>query len=64
MNIMPGIYDDLLLSEFEETERSNPSPRHAVGDQTVYFSRNFKQKKKKKKAHERQALCDFGKARF
>ncbi|CAK42518.1 hypothetical protein CBS63078_6248 [Aspergillus niger] len=59
-NIMMAIEDNSILSDFEEDEKSNPSPRKVVGDRVIYASRNLR----KTKQHGRPTLCDFGQARF
>ncbi|KAJ5332687.1 uncharacterized protein N7506_006470 [Penicillium brevicompactum] len=59
-NIMLGIEDELLLSEFEEAEKSNPSPRKVVGDRVIYASREFKRAKEVGQP----VLCDLGQARY
>ena len=57
---MLGIDDVSILSDFEEEEKSNPSPRKITGDRVIYSSRNLKRTKQ----HGRPVLCDFGQARF
>lgn len=57
---MLGIEDESLLSEFEEAEKSNPSPRKVVGDRVIYASREFK----KAKEVGQPVLCDLGQARY
>ena len=57
---MLGIENDSILVDFEEAEKSNPSPRKIVGDGVIYSSRNLK----KTKEYGRPVLCDFGQARF
>jgi serine/threonine protein kinase len=59
-NIMLGIEDNSILTDFEESEKSNPSPRKIVGDQVIYASRKLG----RTKHHGRPVLCDFGQARF
>ncbi|KGO67791.1 hypothetical protein PITC_048770 [Penicillium italicum] len=59
-NIMLGIEDESLLAEFEEGEKSNPSPRKVVGNRVIYASRELKTTDN----HGRPVLCDFGQARF
>ena len=57
---MLGIEDESLLSEFEEAEKSNPSPRKVVGDRVIYASREFKRAKEVGQPF----LCDLGQARY
>ncbi|KAL4813556.1 kinase-like domain-containing protein, partial [Aspergillus spinulosporus] len=59
-NIMMAIEDMSILTDFEEEEKSNPSPRKVIGDRAIYASRQFR----KTKQHGRPILCDFGQARF
>ncbi|GFF60705.1 protein kinase, putative [Aspergillus udagawae] len=59
-NIMLGIEDNSILTDFEEGEKSNPSPHKIVGDQVIYASRKLG----RTKHHGRPVLCDFGQARF
>ncbi|GKZ61335.1 hypothetical protein AnigIFM49718_008045 [Aspergillus niger] len=55
-----GIEDTSILSDFEEDEKVNPSPRKIAGDREIYASRKLR----KTKQHGRPILCDFGQARF
>ncbi|KAJ5485322.1 hypothetical protein N7539_005310 [Penicillium diatomitis] len=57
---MLGIDDVSILSDFEEEEKSNPSPRKITGDRVIYSSRSLRRTKQ----HGRPVLCDFGQARF
>ncbi|KAB8256812.1 kinase-like domain-containing protein [Aspergillus pseudonomiae] len=59
-NIMLGIEDKSILADFEEGEKSNPSPRKIVGGRITYSSRKLRRTKQ----HGRPILCDFGQARF
>ncbi|KAJ5778868.1 hypothetical protein N7457_006588 [Penicillium paradoxum] len=59
-NTMLGIEDESVLAEFEQAEKSNPSPRKVVGDRVIYASRELKKTNK----HGRPVLWDFGQARF
>lgn len=57
---MMAIEDTSILADFEEEEKSNPSPRKIVGDRVIYASRQLRNTKQ----HGRPILCDFGQARF
>ncbi|KAB8253979.1 kinase-like protein [Aspergillus pseudonomiae] len=57
-NIMMAIEDTSILADFEEEEKSRPSPRKRVGDRVIYTSRKLR----KTKQHGRPTLCDFGQA--
>ncbi|KAE8164290.1 kinase-like domain-containing protein [Aspergillus tamarii] len=46
-------------ANFEEEEKSSPSPRKIVGDRVIYASRKLKETKQ----NGRPTLCDFGQAR-
>lgn len=59
-NIMMAIEDTSILTDFEEEEKSNPSPRKIIGDQAIYASHQLRSTKQ----HGRPILCDFGQARF
>ncbi|PWY75346.1 kinase-like protein [Aspergillus sclerotioniger CBS 115572] len=60
-NIMMAIEDPSILTDFEEQEKSHPSPRKILDDdRMIYASRKLK----KTKQHGRPTLCDFGQARF
>ncbi|KAL4938853.1 hypothetical protein BDV06DRAFT_231493 [Aspergillus oleicola] len=59
-NIMMAIEDTSILTDFEEEEKSNPSPRKIVGARVIYASRQLRNTKQ----HGRPILCDFGQARF
>ncbi|GIJ81647.1 hypothetical protein Asppvi_000146 [Aspergillus pseudoviridinutans] len=58
-NIMLGIEDNSILADFEEGEKSHPSPRKIVGERVIYSSRKLGRTKN----HGRPVLCDFGQAR-
>ncbi|KAF4760869.1 hypothetical protein HAV15_005963 [Penicillium sp. str.  len=49
-----------VLADFEEAEKSSPSPGKIVGDGVIYCSRKLT----KTKLHGQPILCDFGQARF
>jgi serine/threonine protein kinase len=57
---MLGIEDNSILADFEEGEKSHPSPRKIVGERVIYSSRKLGRTKN----HGRPVLCDFGQARF
>lgn len=57
---MMAIEDTSILTDFEEEEKSNPSPRKIVGDRVIYASRQLRSTKQ----HGRLILCGFGQARF
>lgn len=57
---MLGVEDESILVDFEEAEKSNPSPRKIIGDRVIYSSRNLGIPK----VHGRPILSDFGEARF
>ncbi|KAL4891343.1 kinase-like protein [Aspergillus ambiguus] len=59
-NILFGIEDSSILTDFEQSEKSNPSPRKIVGDRIIYSTRKLARTTK----HGRPILCDFGQARF
>ncbi|KAF4224820.1 hypothetical protein CNMCM6457_008881 [Aspergillus fumigatiaffinis] len=59
-NIMMGIEDTSILADFEEEEKSNPSPRKISVDRIIYASRKLR----KTKQHGLPILCDFGQARY
>lgn len=59
-NILLGIDNISILADFEEAEKSNPSPRKIVRDRVIYTSRKLKKTNK----HSRPILCDFGQARL
>ncbi|CRL30327.1 Serine/threonine-protein kinase DCLK [Penicillium camemberti] len=52
--------DISVLADFEEAEKSSPSPGKIVGDGVIYCSRKLT----KTKLHGQPILCDFGQARF
>ncbi|KAB5549658.1 serine threonine protein kinase, CMGC group [Coniochaeta sp. 2T2.1] len=45
-NIMFGIEDDSVFTDFEEQEQLDPSPRKILDDRTIYLSRELQQPKK------------------
>lgn len=57
-NIMLGIEDPSILADFEEAEKSNPSPREIIEDRVIYLSHKLK----KTNQHDRPVLCDFSQA--
>ncbi|PYI02933.1 protein kinase [Aspergillus sclerotiicarbonarius CBS 121057] len=59
-NIMLSVEDESILVDFEEAEKSNPSPRKIIGDRVIYSSRKLGIPK----IHGRPILSDFGEARF
>ena len=59
-NIMLRVEDESILVDFEEAEKSSPSPRKVVGDRVIYTSRKLGLPK----IHGRPVLSDFGEARF
>jgi serine/threonine protein kinase len=59
-NIMLGVEDNSILVDFEEGEKSHPSPRKIVGERMIYSSRKLGRTKN----HGRPILCDFGQARY
>jgi serine/threonine protein kinase len=59
-NILLAVEDKLILADFEEAERSEPSPRKIDGDRIIYASRELRIPK----IHGRPVLSDFGEARF
>ncbi|KAJ5803907.1 uncharacterized protein N7518_000210 [Penicillium psychrosexuale] len=59
-NILVGIEDESVLTEFEEGEKYNPSPQKVVGNRVIYASRELKTTDN----YGRPILCDFGQARF
>lgn len=59
-NVMLSVEDESILVDFEEAERSSPSPRKIVGDRVIYSSRDLGIPK----VHGRPVLTDFGEARF
>ncbi|PWY83804.1 protein kinase [Aspergillus sclerotioniger CBS 115572] len=58
-NIILGVEDESILVDFEEAEKSNPSPRKVIGDRVIYSSRRLGIPK----IHGRPILSDFGEAR-
>lgn len=59
-NILMAIEDESILAEFEEAERSDPSPRKVDGGRITHTSRELSVPRR----HGRPVLCDFGEARF
>ncbi|KAH8690747.1 kinase-like domain-containing protein [Talaromyces proteolyticus] len=57
-NIMFGIADDSVFSDFEENELQNTCPRKELDRRTIYISRKLGMSKKLGAP----ALCDFGSA--
>lgn len=57
---MLSVEDESILVDFEEAERSSPSPCKVVGDRVIYSSRDLGIPK----VHGRPILSDFGEARF
>jgi serine/threonine protein kinase len=57
-NIMLGIADDSVFSDFEEEELQNPCPRKELDGRIIYTSRELKMPK----AWGAPVLCDFGSA--
>ncbi|KIY53613.1 kinase-like protein [Fistulina hepatica ATCC 64428] len=60
-NIILELDDPAALSEFEEQELNDPSPRKIVGDRVIYTSRELQLAMM---AYGQPVLCDFGQARF
>lgn len=58
-NVMLSVEDESILVDFEDAERSSPSPRKVVGDRVTYLSRDLGIAK----VHGRPILSDFGEAR-
>ncbi|RAH71374.1 kinase-like protein [Aspergillus aculeatinus CBS 121060] len=44
-NVMMAIGDPAILADFEEEEKSSPSPRKSVGDRVIYASRKLRKTK-------------------
>jgi serine/threonine-protein kinase SRPK3 len=59
-NILMGIDDETVLSEFEEAEARDPSPYKVDRQRVIYTSRQFRVRG----STGRQILCDFGQARI
>ncbi|KAI9932522.1 hypothetical protein ASPWEDRAFT_101324 [Aspergillus wentii DTO 134E9] len=57
-NIMLGIADDTVFSDFEEEELQTPCPRKELDGRTIYISRDLRMPK----AYGAPVLCDFGSA--
>ncbi|GAW18733.1 hypothetical protein ANO14919_082150 [Xylariales sp. No.14919] len=57
-NIMLGIGDDSVFTDFEEEEQRNPLPRKVLDDRTIYLSRELGMPKR----FGAPVLCDFGSA--
>ncbi|KAI9678157.1 MAG: hypothetical protein M1817_006102 [Caeruleum heppii] len=59
-NILMAIEDESILVDFEEAERTDPSPRKIDGGRVTHTSRELRASRN----HGRPVLCDFGEARF
>ena len=59
-NILMGIDDESVLTEFEEAEVRDPSPCKVDGDRVIYTSRQTRVRG----SAGRPVLCDFGEARI
>lgn len=59
-NVMLSVEDESILVNFEEAEKTSPSPCKIVGDRVIYSSRDLGIPK----VHGRPILSDFGEARF
>ncbi|KAJ5115187.1 hypothetical protein NUU61_000946 [Penicillium alfredii] len=59
-NLMFGISDDSVFTDFEETELQDPCPRKEVDGRVIYISRNLRMPKQLGAP----ILCDFGSAVF
>jgi hypothetical protein len=57
---MLSVEDESILTDFEEAEKANPSPRKISGERIIYASRA----PGIPKIHGRPVLADFGEARF
>ncbi|GAB1320439.1 hypothetical protein MFIFM68171_10649 [Madurella fahalii] len=57
-NIMFGIHDDTVFSDFEQQELRNPCPRKEVDGRTIYMSREVRMPKE----WGAPVLCDLGSA--
>lgn len=57
-NIMFGIEDDSVFSDFEQQELQNPCPRKEVDGRTIYISQELRMPKN----WGAPVLCDFGSA--
>lgn len=57
-NIMFGIADDSVFSDFEENELQDPCPRKELDGRTIYISRELRMPKQLGAP----VLCDFGSA--
>lgn len=54
-----AIEDESILADFEEAERTDPSPRKIDGGRITHTSRELRIPRR----HGRPVLCDFGEAR-
>ncbi|KAL1872036.1 hypothetical protein VTK73DRAFT_1704 [Phialemonium thermophilum] len=62
-NIMLSVEDETMFADFEEAERTNPSPRKVVdSSRTIYRSRRFRPPASWENCG-LPVLCDFGEAR-
>ncbi|KAJ6145509.1 hypothetical protein N7470_009404 [Penicillium chermesinum] len=59
-NLMFGIDDDSVFSDFEENELRDPSPGKELDGRTIYVSRELRMPKRL----DAPVLCDFGSAVF
>lgn len=57
-NIMLGIADDSVFSDFEESELQSPCPRKELDGRTIYLSQELRMPRK----WGAPVLCDFGSA--
>lgn len=57
---MFGIEDFSILADFEQEEKSDPSPCKVNADRVIYSSRRLKRTTQ----YGRPVLCDFGQARL
>lgn len=57
-NILLGIKDDVILSQFEQAELEAPVPRKILEDRTIYLSRPLRM------SYGTPVLCDLGEARL
>ena len=57
-NILLGIKDKTIFSQFEKAELEDPSPRKFAGDHIIYQSRPLRP------SFGLPVLCDFGEARL
>lgn len=59
-NVMLSVEDESILVDFEEAEKTSPSPCKIVEDRVIYSSRDLEIPK----VHGRPILSDFGEARL